>query len=309
MAKSNIQNITTAQSFQNWFDKTNEMVDLFRTSAVTASVAGDITTGDVNLVGDLTVTNLLADTQIKTDSIVSYTGGATVVLGSPLQVTSSASEIAATFQYGASGALTRYTNGTSSWDIGIEDNTNLNFIINTGVGATRFELSAAGTLKVPNLETIESIVATEDVSIGRDLTVTGNTVFGGTLTADDLTLSGDLTCVDVYAQDVFATGEVTTAYSASDRKLKENINVIDNALDKVSQVNGYTFNYIGKEEIATGVIAQEIEKVLPGVVYETHSEENGNFKAVRYGNIVGLLIEAIKELKDEVDNLKNGSTD
>ena len=155
MAKSNIQNITTAQSFQNWFDKTNEMVDLFRTSAVTASVAGDITTGDVNLVGDITTTNLLADTQIKTDSIVAYTGGATVVLGSPLQITSSASEIAATFQYGASGALTRYTNGTSSWDIGIEDNTNLNFIINTGVGATRFELSTAGTLKVPNLETIE----------------------------------------------------------------------------------------------------------------------------------------------------------
>ena len=57
---------------------------------------------------------------------------------------------------------------------------------------------------------------------------------------------------------------------------------------------------------ATGVIAQEIEKVLPGVVYDVHSDNGETYKAVRYGNIVGLLIEAIKELKVEVEDLKNG---
>ena len=57
---------------------------------------------------------------------------------------------------------------------------------------------------------------------------------------------------------------------------------------------------------STGLIAQELEKVLPEVVYDTHEIDNDDekFKAVRYGNVVGLLVEAIKELKAEVKELK-----
>ena len=54
----------------------------------------------------------------------------------------------------------------------------------------------------------------------------------------------------------------------------------------------------------TGVIAQELEEVLPEVVYETEVDGEST-KAVRHGNIVGLLIEAIKELKSEVEDLKS----
>jgi len=92
-----------------------------------------------------------------------------------------------------------------------------------------------------------------------------------------------------------------TAYS--DIRLKENINVIPDALDKVQQIRGVTFtrnDVDDLEQLHTGVIAQEVETVLPMAV----SEDNSGVKNVAYGNMVGLLIEAIKELKAEVDDLK-----
>ena len=107
--------------------------------------------------------------------------------------------------------------------------------------------------------------------------------------------------------DFVATGDVTAFGSLSDRNLKENIENIPNALEKVSKINGVTFNYIGSKESMTGVVAQEVQEVLPEVIYETvdNTREDGRALAVRYGNMVGLLIEAIKELKAEVEVLKN----
>ena len=107
--------------------------------------------------------------------------------------------------------------------------------------------------------------------------------------------------------DFFASGDVTAFSSLSDKNLKENIENIPNALEKVSQLNGVTFNYIGSKDPMTGVIAQEVQEVLPEVIYETvdNTKEDGRALAVRYGNMVGLLIEAIKELKAEVEQLKN----
>lgn len=92
-----------------------------------------------------------------------------------------------------------------------------------------------------------------------------------------------------------ATGNVA-AYS--DARLKTNVRTIDNALDKVSAMRGVFFDKDG--EASVGVIAQEMEKVLPEVVFD------GEYKSVAYGNIVGVLIEAIKELKAEVEELKKG---
>ena len=96
-----------------------------------------------------------------------------------------------------------------------------------------------------------------------------------------------------------ASGNVT-AYS--DITLKEDIEVIPNALDKVSAIRGVTYNRKDLEDKPrhAGVIAQEVEKVLPEVI----STDEEGIKSVAYGNLVGLLIESIKELKSEVDELK-----
>ena len=113
--------------------------------------------------------------------------------------------------------------------------------------------------------------------------------------------------------DITATGNIT-AYYSSDERLKENITPIQNALEKVEKINGVEFDwkdsfieevggedgyFIRKHDV--GVIAQQIKEVLPEVVAER--EENGML-AVKYDRIVALLIEAIKELKEEVKQLK-----
>lgn len=94
------------------------------------------------------------------------------------------------------------------------------------------------------------------------------------------------------------------AYSTSDKNLKDNVKNITSPLDKVSKINGVTFDWNDKQDVYTGsdvgVIAQEIEEVLPSIVT---TRENG-YKAVNYEKIVPLLIEAIKELKAQNDNLK-----
>ena len=109
--------------------------------------------------------------------------------------------------------------------------------------------------------------------------------------------------------DLIVAGNMTAYGSASDLRLKENIATIENPLNKVSQLRGVTFNYKEDGSKSTGLIAQELEKVLPEVVYETEdiNDSDNNFKAVRYGNVVGLLVEAIKELKAEVEELRKDS--
>ena len=87
-----------------------------------------------------------------------------------------------------------------------------------------------------------------------------------------------------------------TAYS--DVRLKKEIKTIDNALNKVTSLRGV--NFIKDEEYQMGVIAQEVEEIIPEVVLTN----NEGIKSVAYGNMVGLLIEAIKELKAEIEELK-----
>lgn len=112
------------------------------------------------------------------------------------------------------------------------------------------------------------------------------------------TLTGALTVNST----IKATGTVTCSdcVTTSDERLKKDIVKIDNALEKVNQLNGYTFLKEGDEQRTTGVLAQELLNVLPEAVFE---REDGYY-SVSYGNVVGLLIEAIKELQGEVKRLK-----
>lgn len=97
----------------------------------------------------------------------------------------------------------------------------------------------------------------------------------------------------------------------SDSRLKSNVKKIEYALDKVCKIGGYTFTFNHDGKHGAGVIAQEIEEVLPSAVQNTNlvfnDESNVEFKTVQYDQLTGLLIEAIKELKKEIEELKNAS--
>jgi hypothetical protein len=129
-------------------------------------------------------------------------------------------------------------------------------------------------------------------------TNTGDTTYtagnGLTLTGTEFTMSGS------YTGDFTATGDVT-AYS--DERLKRNIETISNPIDLVNCLRGVNFEKDGRH--STGVIAQEVEEFLPEVV---HTNAEG-MKSVAYGNIAGLLIEAIKEQQQTIENLQKQISD
>ena len=108
--------------------------------------------------------------------------------------------------------------------------------------------------------------------------------------------------------NMVASGNVT-AYS--DARLKTNVKTIDNALDIVDQLRGVSFDWKENGKHSIGVIAQEVEEVLPELVLDATStdpetKEETTVKTVDYGKMVGVLINAIKELKAEVEELKGG---
>ena len=124
-----------------------------------------------------------------------------------------------------------------------------------------------------------------------DETGSGNLVFSISPTINNLTVTGTIT----------ATGDITSNYT-SDIRFKTNINKIENPLEKISKINGYTYDWIQSDlhpynGSDTGIIAQEVETMdLPGMVV---TRSNG-YKGVRYERLIPLLLESIKSLQDTV---------
>lgn len=101
---------------------------------------------------------------------------------------------------------------------------------------------------------------------------------------------------------LMADGDVT-AYKisqSSDKRLKKNISTIDHGLEKVTALRGVNYKLLRDNTSHVGLIAQEVEEVVPEVV----SEDANGMKSVNYGALVGVLIEAVKELSGEIENLK-----
>ena len=111
-------------------------------------------------------------------------------------------------------------------------------------------------------------------TVSGNLTITGNADIGGNVQAADFN-------------------------STSDARYKIDIQTVTSALDKVSKLRGVSFNWKDSGKPAIGVIAQEVEQVIPEVV---HTSENR--KTVSYGNLVGVLIEAIKEQQQQIQELQ-----
>jgi hypothetical protein len=154
---------------------------------------------------------------------------------------------------------------------------------------------------------VESDLRGEVWEIGRD----SNDYFAVDPTAMNWVLDGNTDMRLENDGDLHVDGNVI-AYSTtiSDERLKKDILKIDNALDKVSQLNGYTFEYLADGKKSAGVIAQEVEKVMPSAITESTlplkmgEDDDTEYKTVQYDQLTGLLIEAIKELKVEIEELK-----
>ena len=149
--------------------------------------------------------------------------------------------------------------------------------------------------------------------IGSNITTTTacTTFMNNGVVACHLQVGGLTPCGAATTGRIDATNDVV-AFSSSDKRLKENIKPISNALCKLNEVSGNTFNWkkLNKEQIKNihgntgkdvGVIAQEIESILPEAV----TTRDSGYKAVNYEKLIPLLIEAIKDQQKQIDELKS----
>ena len=150
-----------------------------------------------------------------------------------------------------------------------------------------------GTSSVYNNGQLE-LLSTDGSDVTLGFHRVGNTAAQLRHSGNGLILSGTS---QTASADFYCYGNVT-AYS--DIRYKKNIVRIQNALEKVGLLSGYTFERTNGEGKSTGVIAQEVIEVLPEAV----SIDDDGYMSVAYGNMMGLMIEAIKELKAEVASLK-----
>ena len=141
------------------------------------------------------------------------------------------------------------------------------------------------------------LISGSGAGAGSSITATGSINISGSL--------GVGTAASGVVGAILATNDVV-AFASSDERLKENVEAIGSAVEKVEAIGGYTFDWIPMEGVHVhsghdiGVIAQEIEAVLPELVT---TRDNG-YKAVKYDKLTAVLIEAVKELSERVKALE-----
>jgi hypothetical protein len=212
-----------------------------------------------------------------------------IALGSNLATLTIGTGLSGTSYNGSTGvtiANTGVTSNVAGTGISVNSGTGAVTITNTGVTS-----NVAGTGV-----TVSGGTGAVTISIGQAVATTSNVRFGSIGVGMDA--SGTSGRIDA-ANDV-------VAFSSSDIRFKENIKPIENALDKISKISGNTYDWKEENKIEhgyegndVGVIAQEIEAVLPQLV---QTRESG-YKAVKYDKLVALLIEGIKEQQIQIDNL------
>jgi hypothetical protein len=190
---------------------------------------------------------------------------------------------------------------------------------NGPISSSLFNGSGAGLVSVPNSATTATSANTANAIVTRD--ASGNFT-AGTITA---TLTGNATNISAYTinQNVGSSNSPTfagltvngtinatadiVAYYTSDKRFKSNIQLITDAVAKVNKLNGVTWdwnedvNEIVKQSPKTGLIAQEVQEVLPEVVVERVD----GYLGLDYSKMMGLMVEAIKEQQRQIEELKS----
>ncbi len=187
-----------------------------------------------------------------------------------------------------------------------------------GVNATGTQDTSGNAATATLATNAQGLSGTPDIAIG-DLTASGNVSIAGTLTYQDVT-NMDVLGIGTFQQGIqilangvnvtgfstFKTGvnitgvcTATDFNSTSDTSVKKNIQVIEDPLASIVRIEGVTFTWKDTGKNSAGVIAQNLEKVLPNLV------SNGDLKSVNYNGLIGYLIEAVKSQQAQIDELKS----
>ena len=207
------------------------------------------------------------------------------------------------------GVLSVTTNTGLSTNVSATGNVTItNSGVTSNVAGTAISVSGAtGAVTITNTGVTSNVAGTGVTVSGATGAVTIS-IGQAVATSDNVRFNslGIGMAASATAGRIDATNDIV-AYSSSDIRFKENIVPIENALDKISKISGNTYDWKEENKIEhgyegndVGVIAQEIEAVLPQLV---QTRENG-FKAVKYDKLVALLIEGIKEQQTQIEKLR-----
>ena len=209
----------------------------------------------------------------------------------------------AVLNIGDGNDLQLYHDGSNSY---LKDNGSGNIFYR---GGTQTFQNAAGSKTMVVLNAANSVDLNYNNNTKFQTTNTGVSVTGNVIPSGNVSGSIDshLTMAQISSSgDVVADGDVV-AFNSSDERLKDYVEVIKGSLNKIGDIRGVEFDWNDKSPgwarergHDVGVVAQEVQKVVPEIVVE---RKNG-YLGVDYKRLVPLLIESIKELKQEVDDLK-----
>ena len=273
-----------------------------------------VTTGTLGS-GNITVTNAdprirLVDSDHNSDFSVYGNGGAFTISDD----TNSANR----FQIASDGTISSLTNHDFSAGIDVTGNITVSGTVDgrdVAADGTKLDGIESGATADQTASEIVALVAGQNIApatvyatgnIGKD---SGDFISFTTDTQMDVTINGNNEFRFEADGDFHADGDVIaqSTTTASDIRLKENIEPVSDALKKVQALNGVSFDWKKTGERSAGVIAQEVIGVLPEAVKEVTPVGGGDSHlTVNYHALTSILIEAIKELKAELDEHKGG---
>ena len=191
------------------------------------------------------------------------------------------------------GDITGVTAGTDITGGGTSGTVTINHADTSSLSGTYGSTSNSTKIDQITVDARGHVTAITTGTTGDIEGVTAGTNLNGGGTSGSVTLNLDSTIT-------LTTVNAGTINTTSDERAKDDITPITGALDKVQQLGGYSFTLKATDEKSSGVIAQEVQKVMPELVQEGAE----GLLSVQYGNMVGLLIEAIKEQQAQIDELK-----
>lgn len=245
MAKVGITQVTTAQTFQTWLDRTNELVTLMGTDVMTASVLGDTTTGNATLVGSFTANTVIANDLLRANTISPKDGSTSISITNPVTINSTA-QTTQTLSSN-SGPRSLYSSGALIWTTGFENTSSNRFIINTGSGAPKLALSPAGDLTVAG-----------SINLPAGSTVNANLVGNvtGNVTGDVI---GQVSDISNHDTDDLAEGSTnlyfTTSRARASISAGTGISITNGAISigqPVAQNSNVTFNSVNSSDFKIG---------------------------------------------------------
>ena len=304
----------------------NSNLDVLQTATLsTASVTNNLSVGQTATLSTAAVTNNLSVGQTATLNAAAVT--TTLSVGQT--ATLNAATVTNDLTVGQSALVTKDLTVNSNLTV-LQAATVKSLTVDQSAQLNK-HLTVNSNLDVLQTATVNTLAVGQSATIANTLTVNGNVNMLQALTINsNLNVNSDFavkwsidntrthvgigTVTPSYPLHVTTASNNISVYASydivgfSDSRVKTNFLKVPHALDKIAQINGYTFtrtdtadNGGDPDRRMAGVIAQEVQQVLPEVVYET---ENGML-TVAYGNMAALFIEAIKELREMVADLQD----